>query len=318
MRKSHHSFSLFVLLAMALMAVVFVSGVSAAGKTYPPIINLPDNFNPEGVVTGRGPVIYAGSLAGGAIYEANLITEEGDILVDGHDGAMAVGLAFDARSNYLFVSGGAGGTATVYDAATGELVKTYQLADPANPPFINDAVVTRDAAYFTNSFAKEFYRLPLGPRGALPEQNEVEIIPLGDDFDFVFNPFVDFNANGIEASQNGKQLLVMNSQAAALYRVDPTSGEALAVDLDGDISNGDGLVLVGRTLYVVQNASNQISEIQMANDFLSGQVIREITDPAFRVPTTAANFGSYLYAVNARFGQDTGADPSFEIVQVKR
>lgn len=319
MRKPPLSLSLIAFLAVALMAMVFVSGVSAGRDTYPPIVHLPDNFNPEGVVTGRGPVIYAGSLFDGAIYEANLRTGEGHILVDGQAGAMAVGLAFDARRNHLFVSGGVAGTAIVYDAGSGALVETYQLADPASIPFINDGIVTRDAAYFTNSFAKEFYRLPLGPGGALPEQSEVKTIPLGGDFDFVFNPFVAFNANGVEASQNGKQLLIVNSWAETLYRVDPANGEALAVELGGiPLTGGDGLVLIGRTLYVVQNALNQIAEIQLANDFLSGEVTNVITDDAFRVPTTAADFGSYLYAVNARFNQDTTADPSFEIVQVKR
>jgi hypothetical protein len=56
----------------------------------------------------------------------------------------------------------------------------------------------------------------------------------------------------------------------------------------------------------------------MANDYLSGEVTEVITNSDFRVPTTAAKFGSHLYAVNARFGQDLSSDPSFEIVQVKR
>jgi len=320
MRRSVFSFLLFAVLAMVIVAVVFVPGAAAEGDTFPPIIPLPDNYNAEGVVTGRGPVIYAGSLTGGAIYEANLRTGEGDILVAGQDGRMAVGLGFDARSNYLFVCDGVGGTATVYDAGSGALIKTYQLSDPDGPiPFINDAIVTGEAVYFTNSFAKEFYRLPLGPGGALPEQSAVETIPLSDNFEFVFAPFEAFNGNGIEASQNGKQLLIVNMQAGILYRVDPDSGEAVEVDLGGfALTWGDGLVLVGRTLYVVQNQFNQIAEIQMANDFLSGEVTDVISDDAFRVPTTAAKFGSYLYAVNARFGQDQSEDPSFEIVQVSR
>jgi len=320
MRKSIFSFSIITVLALVLLTAVFVPGVAAGGDTFPPIIPLPDNYNAEGVVTGRGPLIYAGSLTGGAIYEANLRTGEGHILVDGQDGRMAVGMGFDARTNYLFVCDGVGGTATVYDAGSGALVKSYQLADPDGPiPFINDAIVTTEAVYFTNSFAKEFYRLPLGPGGSLPEQSAVETIPLSENFDFVFAPFEAFNGNGIEASQNGKQLLIVNMQAGILYRVDPDSGEAIEVDLDGfPLTWGDGLLLNGRTLYVVQNQFDQIAEIQMANDFLSGEVTDVITNDAFRVPTTAAKFGSYLYAVNARFGQDQSQDPSFEIVQVKR
>jgi len=320
MRKPVLSISVLAVLTMVLVSAVFAPGVAAGPDTYPPIIPLPDNYNPEGVVAGRGPVIYAGSLADGAIYEANLQTGETDMLVAGQEGRVAVGLGFDARTNYLFVCDGTGGTTTVYDAGSGDLVRSYQLSDPSGPiPFINDAIVTREAVYFTNSFAKEFYRLPLGPGGALPEQSAVETIPLSDNFDFVFAPFEAFNGNGIEASQNGKQLLIVNTQAEILYRVDPHSGEALEVDLDGfAMTWGDGLVLNGRTLYVVQNRFNQIAEIQLANDFLSGEVTDVITSPAFRVPTTAAKFGSYLYAVNARFGYVPEIDPTFEIVQVRR
>jgi hypothetical protein len=299
MRKFSLAFSLFAMLALALLAAALVPGASAASQTFPPIIPLPDNFNPEGVVTGRGPVIYAGSLADGAIYEANLRTGKGQTLVFGQPGDMAVGLSYDARSDYLFVSGGTGGTATVYEANSGHWVTTYQLADLATVSFINDAIVTRDAVYFTNSFANEFYRLPLGPAGDLPAPNEVETIALGGEFDFKPGPFVNFNGNGIVASQDGGTLLIVNSQAATLYRVDPTSGEAVAVDVMDETGSftltfGDGLVLLGRTLYVVQNQLDQIAEIQLTDDFLSGQVTDIITSTAFRVPATAAAFGSHL------------------------
>src|SRR6476659_4713620 len=52
----------------------------------PEQIALPDGFRPEGMVFGYGPVIYVGSLGGGAIYAANALTGEGNLLVEGEDG----------------------------------------------------------------------------------------------------------------------------------------------------------------------------------------------------------------------------------------
>src|SRR3954454_5836152 len=120
-----------------------------AAVTWPDVIALPNGWLPEGVVTGHGPVIYSGSRANGAIYAANLRTGEGTILVPGQAGRVAVGLSFDARTNYIFVAGGPTGKAYVYDATTGTEVRAYTLTAPGT--FVNDVIVTRDAAYFTDS-----------------------------------------------------------------------------------------------------------------------------------------------------------------------
>jgi hypothetical protein len=319
MNKRVVSYSLVTVLALALVLAVFAPGASARSKRFPPVIPLPDNFNGEGVATGDGPVIYAGSLANGAIYEADLRTGEGEILVEGAEGRISVGMSYDSRSGYLFVAGGPNGVARVYDTNTGDMLAEYPMPGGGQfGDFINDAIVTRSAVYFTNSFAPTLYRVPLGPGGSLPDPADVQPIPLGGEWMQVDGPFV-FNANGIEAAQNGKYLLIVNSTTQTLYRVDPASGEATAVDLGGyALANGDGLVLNGRTLYVVQNRLNQIAEFKMKNKFLSGKLTDTITDDDFRVPTTAAKFGRYLYAVNARFGEDTTTDPTFEIVQVRR
>ena len=290
------------------------TAMASPGNSFPAIIPLPNGFRPEGVVTGHGPIIYAGSLADGAIYRANLRTGEGDIFITG-PGRSAVGLGFDKRANHLFVSGGSSGTGTVYDAATGNELALYQLTPATSGPFINDVIVTREAAYFTNSLAPEIYRVPLGPSGRLPEASEVTTIPLSGEFDFVPG----FNANGIEAAANGRYLIIVNSSAQTLYRVDPSTGQAIRIDLGGEaLPNGDGLVLVGRTLYVVQNRLNQIAVIKLSHSYTSGTIVDTITNDAFRVPTTAALFGNTLYAVNARFGTPATPDTEYEIVQVRR
>jgi sugar lactone lactonase YvrE len=299
------------LLVFAALLAYAPAGVRAA-ETWPDVIALPNGWLPEGVVTGHGPVIYSGSRANGAIYAADLRTGEGEILVPGQAGRVAVGLSFDARTNYIFVAGGATGKGTVYDADTGALVQEYTLTAPGT--FINDVIVTREAAYFTESRQPVYYRIPLGPGGGLPAPNAVEAIPLSGDWQQLSGN----NANGIEATPNGTWLIIVNSTVGALYRVEPLSGVATQIDLGGaSVSAGDGLLLRGQTLYVVRNQLNQIAIVELAPDFSSGEVVGTITNPNFDIPSTIAAFGNALYAVNARFTTPPTPDTTYSIVRVE-
>lgn len=305
--------AIFLLTSVTVLILAFLalSVRPVAAQAFPEIIPLPDGFQPEGIVRGYGPTLYAGSLADGSIFEVNAVTGEGELLVQGQPGQVAVGLSFDRRSGYLFVAGGPTGTAAVYDTAIGELVTQYQLT--TEDSFINDVIVTRQAAYFTNSAQPEFYRVPLDPAGQVPPADEVETIPLSGDFQQVEG----FNANGIEATRNGRHLIIVNSALGALYKVDPETGVAETIDLGSDdVSNGDGLFLRGRTLYVVQNFQNQIAVIQLDLRLTSGQRIDTITHEAFDIPTTVAGFGPALYAVNARFSTQPTPETEYNIVRV--
>jgi sugar lactone lactonase YvrE len=303
--------ALGLLLLLSLTAAL--SADAAGPKPFPKIIPLPDGFQPEGVAVGRGTTFYAGSLVNGAIYSGDLRTGQGDTLVPGQEGRIAAGLALDERSNYLFVAGGPTGQAYVYDAGTGAEVASYTLNE--NGDFINDVIVTRDAAYFTNSNSAVFYKLPLGPAGAVPGPSPVEEIPLTGDYMIVPG----FNANGIEATADGGSLFMVNSAAGKVFRVDPGTGVATEIDLGGaSVSNGDGLLLQGFDLYVVRNFFNQIAIVRLDSDLSTGAVVDTITDPAFDIPTTLAGFGSRLYTVNARFATPPTPNTAYDIVQISR
>lgn len=298
---------------LALLAVLLlVLPVSAAAQTFPDVIELPTGFQPEGIAAGRGSTFFTGSLVDGTVLRGDLRTGQSEVLVEGREGLVAAGMAYDERSDHLFVAGASTGMARIYDAASGELVQSYQLADPGT--FINDVIVTRDAAYFTNSNQPLLYRLPLGPAGQHPEPEDVQTLTLTGDWQQVQG----FNANGIEATPNGRWLVVVNSTVGSLYRVDPTTGEAVEIDLgsQGAVTNGDGLLFRGKTLYVVRNMLNQIAAVRLAKDLTSGEVVRTITNDNFNVPTTVAAFGKALYAVNAKFGVEDPANTPYEIVRV--
>jgi sugar lactone lactonase YvrE len=297
------------------MLLLIPLGAVAAQAVFPEVIPLPNGFQPEGIALGNGHTFFSGSLNGGAIFRGDL--RSGDVEMIASPGVrMAVGMKFDRRSGLLFVAGGAFGTAYVFDGMTGEMEATYQLTP--NASFVNDVIVTRQAAYFTDSFQKQIYRLPLGAGGELPAPADVQTIALGDGFDFTPGAF---NANGIEASPDGTTLILVNSGAGKLYKVDPTSGEATPIDLmGGSVSSGDGLVLQGRTLFVVQNVLNQVAVVQLKPGFGQGKILGLLTSPFFRVPTTAFVFGRAVYAVNARFDEippgQPAPDDTFEVVRV--
>lgn len=312
---------LFFILVVVLISLPMEA---AARKVYPEVIPLENGFAPEGITEGTGNTFYYGTLNGGAIFRGNYRTGEFEPLVGPDPSRIAVGMSHDRRSNLLYVAGGFGGAAYVYDGGDGSEVAVIQLAAPF-VSWINDATVTEDAVYFTDSFLAVMYRVPLGYDGALPDPPAVETIPLEGDFVLLPQQPPDFviNANGTVATPDGRWLVIVNSAVGTLYRVDPLTGFATEIDLgeEVDVLMGDGLVLRGHTLYVVQNFLNQIRVIELDPDFTTGTYVEDLTSDYFRVPTTAAIFGNALYAVNARFDQidpfNVPPDADFEAVRVE-
>lgn len=310
------------LLALALAACRADSPLESAlpqasvAPAFPDVIALPDGFWPEGIDFGTGTTFFVGSLASGAILRGDAASGATELLVPPHPGREEVGMKYDARTDRLYVAGGFSGEAYVYDASTGAELAVYPLADPADGlTLVNDLVITVDAAYFTDTFRNVIYRLPLRTDGALPAPGAAQTVPLTGDADFVPG---DLNWNGITALPGGDRLIVLNTVLGSLHIVDPQSGAATRVDLGGESVQGDGILLLGRTLYVVQGPLDQIAVVQLAADFASGYVERVITDPAFQFPSTVARFGSSLYVVNARLDVPPEPDVEYSIVRVSR
>lgn len=289
--------------------VVSAAPAGATGTDlFPKVIALPNGWQPEGIATGRGTSFYVGSLRDGAIYRGSVLTGRGSVLVPGQPGRVAVGIEVDRR-NRLWVSGGGTGTGRVYDAATGAELASYSFA-PAGTTFVNDVVVTRHAAYFTDSLNPVLYVVPLGRHG---RPGPARTLPLTGELQYTTG----FNVNGIEASPDGRTLLVVQSNLGLLFRVSAATGVTRQVDLGGaSLTNGDGLLRRGNTLYVVRNQLNQIAVIRLGRSYLSGTLTDTITDPNFQVPTTVAAFGPFLYAVNARFGTPPTPDTTYTVVRV--
>lgn len=297
----------YVLLLVALSLTMI--GATPAAE-FQETIPLPPGFQPEGIAAGTGTTFYVGSISTGAVFRGDIQTGEGEILVSGQKGRSAIGLKFDERTGLLFVAGGPTGFAYIYDAETGDEVAAIELE--TRPSFINDVVITEDAAYFTNSFQRFVYKVPLGENGKLPEMPTAEAIRLRGEYKFMPG---EFNANGIAATRDERWLVIVNTSEGALYRVDPKTGMATRIDLKkGNVQNGDGLLLQGENLYVMQNFLNQISVVEVNERLTHGEIERVITSELFRIPTTIARFGDVLCVVNARFDVEAAPDTEYEVV----
>jgi sugar lactone lactonase YvrE len=298
-----------LVLLLTTLACLAVPAALAKGS-FPETIPLPNGFQPEGIAVGKGDTFYVGSIPTGAVYAGSLRTGLGSVLVPGAAGHAATGLEYD--HGRLWVSGAGTGKAFVYSARTGALLNELQLAVGAGPTFINDVVVTGRAAYFTDSQRPVIYKVSkslLGSPGAV-----TPITVTGD-----YQQVAGFNLNGIDATPSGRTLITVQSATGKLFTVDPKTGVAKLIDLGGaTLPNGDGILLHGRTLYVVQNQLDKIAVVKLNHSLTRGVVTREITDSDFDVPTTIDRFGKWLYAVNARFGRASGPDATYQVVQVRR
>ncbi len=114
---------------------------------FPTEIALPDGWLPEGIAINVLPFAFFGSRADGDIYRVNLITGDGSVFSQG-PGTPSVGMKLDLRAR-LFVAGGTGGDARVVNAITGEILARYAFGN--TPTFVNDVILTPEAAWFTDS-----------------------------------------------------------------------------------------------------------------------------------------------------------------------
>jgi sugar lactone lactonase YvrE len=127
------------------------------------------------------------------------------------------------------------------------------------------------------------------------------------------------NANGIAETPDGRSLLIVQSNTGKLFKVDPATGVTKEVNLGGEVlTNGDGLLVNGNTLYVVQNRLNTVAEFKLNWSGTSGKLVTKVTDPRFDVPTTVASFGKRLYLPNARFNTPPTPETPYNAVAIPK
>jgi hypothetical protein len=272
---------------------------AAAAPSFPDTINLPAGWRPEGVAIGSAPVAYFGSLADGDILRVDLRTGAGQVISEG-PGTPSVGMKLD--KGRLYVAGGVAGDARVIDTRTGAVLESHQLA--TGTTFINDVALVGGSAWFTDSNNPVLYRLTCG---------KVTNVPITGDFVFTEG----LNSNGIAPTPDGRALLVIQTSTGKLFRVG-FDGVSTQVALDYTLTNGDGVLTIGRTVYVVQNRDNLVAVLDMDRTGSRATLRTTLTDPRFDVPTTIASFRDRLYLPNARFTTTPTPTTEYTAVAIRR
>jgi hypothetical protein len=293
-------------LLVALAGLALALPLVATSAKRPNHINLPNGWQPEGIAI-KANSFYVGSIPTGRVWKGSLRTGQGAVLVPDR-GRRAIGVEVDHR-NRLWVAGGPTGDGYVYNASTGADIAQFNFTDATS--FVNDVVVTKRAAWFTDSMRQFLYKVPIGQNG---EPGTPEAVPLTGDIVFQSG----FNVNGIDATPNGKKLIIVQSNTGKLFKVNRT-GVARLINLGGATVPGDGLLLHGKRLYaVVRSPTDGVLVIRLRPNLLSGTVVRTITNTDLDDPTTIDEHGSRLYAVNARFSTPPGPDVEYWVTQLRR
>lgn len=286
----------------------------------PRIYPLPgEQVFPEGIaLNATTGDFFVGSTNDGTVYKTNVSAPGVDAEVflepGANDRTTAVGMKVDAGEGLLFIAGGDTGRVFVYDTDTGELVDTF--SNEQDMTFVNDVTLTPDgSAYFTDSMNPELYRVYPDGSGGYEFESFLS-------FDGTPAEYGEgFNLNGIAATEDGRYLITVNSGTGELFRIDVQTKEVTLVDTGGaDLTNGDGLLLDGQTLYVCRNQQEEVVPVELFGDYSSGSAGEPVTSDAFMYPTTVALADGRLLAVNSQFdARDSGTDPElpFSVVGVE-
>jgi hypothetical protein len=297
--SSRLSLSLPMTLAGAtLLALLPVTaGPAYADPGFPSRIPLVDGSRPEGIAGGPGNRYFAGSRLDGTIYTGDLRTGSREVLVAGRQGGFAVGLQYDPATGLVWAAGGPTGTVTAYDGRTGRQVLQVTAPTRTGGRFLNDVDVTRDAVYVTDSLNAELVVVT-------KSTGNLSLLDLSGDW----------------VQVPSGELLVVNR--GGLYAVDPRTGVADLVETTGPaLTGGDGLELLGSTLYVVfgfaqpSPGRSSVAVVTLGPGAETATVVGEIPVAAAR-PTTMTVAAGRGWVVDGNFATANSAGSTHDIVQI--
>ncbi len=255
--------------------------------------------NPEGVAWD-GRFFYVGATGDGTIYRGTLGDPTVHTFIAGASGRAAVGLK--VVGGRLYVAGGPTGKIFVFD-----------LSRPSAAPlefntgaggFLNDLVVTaRGDVYVTDSFRPTLWRVRAGQ---LKPGGMVDAISVAPEIPYAAGVF---NLNGIVARQDGRELIVIDSDNGALYRIRVArSGHRMITQVRGPaLTGGDGMIVDRGKLVVVRGDPASLTFLRLSDDDTRARIRDVRTDATLRGPSTIARARDRYLVVNADFA--TGTQP---------
>ena len=237
----------------------------------------------------------------------------------GADGRTSV-LGMRTDRSLLYVAGGASGNVYIYDKHSGRFVTKVNDGLPATGTLLNDLAVTRSGVYVTDSTSPSVWRVDRAPGGGFALEKWLDLT--GTAFTYGAGP----NADGIQATPDGKALIVGALNTGKLYRIDLATKAVTVIDTGGaDLTNADGIELVGTDLYVARNLNNQIVKLDLSNDWSTAAVDTVTTSPRFDYSVGVVAAGDRLLVLNAQFehpalvgGTPTPPTLPFSVTAIRR
>jgi sugar lactone lactonase YvrE len=296
--KMSHKLASLALVLSFLLACSKPDPVKIKQEVYP----IPGNtFFPEGIAySAQAGVFFTGSTTNGDVVQVDVETGLTELFASGPKQGRGDcrGMKVDSKDR-LWICGGEENKVHVLDAQ-GMLLRSWDLKALYNSGFINDCAADEQYIYFTDSRVQKIYRAKTsgGEPGMVEDWLNFtnQQIPYG----------TGFNANGIVLTPDGKYIIIVVSNTGKLYRIDRSSKAIIEIIINTPVTAGDGLWLVGETLYVSRNATNKIFPVKLYDDYSRGIVGVEFGDNLM-FNTTIAKAGNYFLVVNSQLNKRPSA-----------
>ncbi|HEX3762062.1 MAG TPA: hypothetical protein VHW23_25350 [Kofleriaceae bacterium] len=253
--------------------------------------------NPEGVASdSRGGVFYVGATGDGTIYRGTLGNPSVEVFIPGATGKSAVGLKL--ALGRLFVAGGTTGDILVYDLASRRQVGAFATGAGG---FLNDlAILPSGDVFVTDSTRPTLWHVtPAQLRAGSGTPEAISVAP-----EIVYQAG-QFNLNGI-VPVGEHSLIAVQTVNGALFRIDlERNGRRIQQIAADPVVGGDGMLLDGGRLVVVQGSPAQLTFLDLDRGASRATVVGHLTDPTLRGPSTVARDRDRYLVVNADFATST-------------
>jgi hypothetical protein len=293
---------------LAALATAPLAGAAPPGirsHALPGVTAFPESIGAD----PRIGAFYTGSLIDGTVYRGTLMQPEASVFLPaGSDGRSNVaGVKVDGLSR-VWIADAFSGRVLVYDQS-GRVLHSFVLTGPGKST-VNDIAFASDLAYVTDSARPFLYRIDMRD-AASPGTTTVEPwLDVSSSVTYTTGEGpLGVNLNGIVASSDGKMLSTVQTNTGLLFRIDVASREIERVAAHGaDLLFGDGLLLVGDSLYVARNAANEIVRLKLGAGWHAAEVESTLQDARLAFPTALAALHGRLLITNSQL--NAGASPT--------
>ncbi|MGV8849354.1 MAG: SMP-30/gluconolactonase/LRE family protein [Propionibacteriaceae bacterium] len=310
-------------LALCLAIAMPATTASAHGGERPttfsltgdPVVGATGGSKFEGIgLDERTGAFYVSEVTGGEIHRGQVSRADTAQWLDGDgtDGRFtARGVTVDDAGR-VYVAGGPnaidhpGAPDLWVYSQDGRLLTALRTGVPN--AFLNDVAIGPDgAAYFTNSNAPQVFRVA--------KKGGVWSVKTWADATGTITTSAGFNLGGIVVSPDRRSLVVAQGNAGKLWRFDLRSRGVSPIDIgDANLVNADGLVLQGRTLWVVRNFSRVLTTLHLGPNAATARLVSEQPTDPDRVFTTAKFAQGRLLLVDSKFDENPVGLPPYQVV----